>query len=128
MSSIASSLGDFTVEIQSFKDFSEYQLTFSGIKLLLFITDYEISKSRIENVPLLTIPSYLSDSEKKLYLTSVIPFDSTNLVCAIGGLIKFLQAMNINTLKSEQDTLFISGYKIFDMLFFHTHAVNVKTR
>ncbi|XP_078502157.1 mutS protein homolog 5 isoform X3 [Lissotriton helveticus] len=55
----------------------------------------EVSKQRILSGHFPFIPSHLSEAERILYLSSIIPFDSPNMVRALGGLLKFLDRRRV---------------------------------
>ncbi|XP_067402898.1 mutS protein homolog 5 [Emydura macquarii macquarii] len=55
----------------------------------------EVSKQRILSRQFPFIPSHMTATEKILYLSSIIPFESPLMVRALGGLLKFLDRRRI---------------------------------
>ncbi|XP_035177322.1 mutS protein homolog 5 [Oxyura jamaicensis] len=60
-------------------------------------TDFglEVSKQRILSRQFPFIPSHMTATEKILYLSSVIPFESPLVIRALGGLLKFLDRRRV---------------------------------
>ncbi|XP_075692441.1 mutS protein homolog 5 [Rhinoderma darwinii] len=54
-----------------------------------------ICKQRVLSGNFSLLPSNLTESEKILHLSSIIPFDCPLMVCALGGLLKFLDRRRI---------------------------------
>ncbi|KAM3912213.1 mutS protein homolog 5 [Leptodactylus fuscus] len=54
-----------------------------------------ICKQRVLSANFSSLPSNLTESEKILRLSSIIPFDCPLMVCALGGLLKFLERRRI---------------------------------
>ncbi|XP_005509440.2 mutS protein homolog 5 [Columba livia] len=55
----------------------------------------EVSKQRILSRQFPFIPSHMTATEKILYLSSVIPFESPLMIRALGGLLKFLDRRRV---------------------------------
>lgn len=55
----------------------------------------EVSKQRILSRQFPFIPSHMTATEKILYLSSIIPFESPLMVRALGGLLKFLDRRRV---------------------------------
>ncbi|GAB1600156.1 mutS protein homolog 5 [Argonauta hians] len=55
----------------------------------------EICKQRLMSLNVATIPKHFLDTEKALYLSSLIPFDNGCMVRAAGGLVKYLEKNRI---------------------------------
>lgn len=55
----------------------------------------EVSKQRILSRQFPFIPSHMTATEKVLYLSSVIPFESPLMIRALGGLLKFLDRRRV---------------------------------
>ncbi|XP_031748203.1 mutS protein homolog 5 isoform X1 [Xenopus tropicalis] len=55
----------------------------------------QICKRRILSWNFPTLPSNFTESEKILYLSSIIPFDCPKMICTLGGLLKFLERRRI---------------------------------
>ncbi|XP_064408089.1 mutS protein homolog 5 [Latimeria chalumnae] len=64
----------------------------------------EVSKQRILSAHLPFVPPHLTEAEKILYLSSVIPFDSPTMVRALGGLLKFLDRRRVGV-ELEESTI-----------------------
>ncbi|XP_069491252.1 mutS protein homolog 5 isoform X2 [Ambystoma mexicanum] len=68
------------------------------------------------------MPSHLTETERILYLSSVIPFDSPTMVRALGGLLKFLERRRIGVeLEDLTVGVPILAFKKFSL----THIVNM---
>lgn len=55
----------------------------------------DICKRRLLNLDLPSIPKHFTETEKTLYLSSLVPFDNVAMVRATGGLLKYLEKMRI---------------------------------
>ncbi|XP_051648512.1 mutS protein homolog 5 [Manacus candei] len=55
----------------------------------------EVSKQRILSRQFPFIPSHMTETEKILYLSSIIPFESPLMIRALGGLLKFLDRRRV---------------------------------
>uniref|UniRef100_A0A8D0GVM3 DNA mismatch repair protein MutS core domain-containing protein n=1 Tax=Sphenodon punctatus TaxID=8508 RepID=A0A8D0GVM3_SPHPU len=55
----------------------------------------EVSKQRILSRQFPFVPSHMTATEKILYLSSIIPFESPLMIRALGGLLKFLDRRRI---------------------------------
>lgn len=64
----------------------------------------EVSKQRILSRQFPFIPSHMTATEKILYLSSVIPFESTLMIRALGGLLKFLDRRRVGV-ELEESTI-----------------------
>ncbi|XP_057264568.1 mutS protein homolog 5 isoform X1 [Pezoporus wallicus] len=69
-------------------------------------TDFglEVSKQRILSRQFPFIPSHMTATEKILYLSSVIPFESPLMIRALGGLLKFLDRRRVGVELEESST------------------------
>uniref|UniRef100_A0A8C6IUH0 MutS protein homolog 5 n=1 Tax=Melopsittacus undulatus TaxID=13146 RepID=A0A8C6IUH0_MELUD len=69
-------------------------------------TDFglEVSKQRILSRQFPFIPSHMTTTEKILYLSSVIPFESPLMIRALGGLLKFLDRRRVGVELEESST------------------------
>ncbi|KAM9298472.1 mutS protein homolog 5 [Morus bassanus] len=69
-------------------------------------TDFglEVSKQRILSRRFPFIPSHMTTTEKILYLSSVIPFESPLMIRALGGLLKFLDRRRVGV-ELEESTI-----------------------
>ncbi|XP_018416134.1 PREDICTED: mutS protein homolog 5 [Nanorana parkeri] len=86
-------------------NFSEFLQTLNGeangrLKVEIFLfprMDFAlpICKQRILTSNFSLLPSNLSESEKILHLSSIIPFDCPLMICALGGLLKFIDRHRI---------------------------------
>ncbi|XP_069491251.1 mutS protein homolog 5 isoform X1 [Ambystoma mexicanum] len=82
----------------------------------------EVSKQRILSGHFPFMPSHLTETERILYLSSVIPFDSPTMVRALGGLLKFLERRRIGVeLEDLTVGVPILAFKKFSL----THIVNM---
>ncbi|XP_077862967.1 mutS protein homolog 5-like [Saccoglossus kowalevskii] len=76
----------------------------------------EVSKRRILNVSLPCIPEDYTESERTIYLTSLVPFEHVNMVRATGGLLKYLDKRRIGVELEESDIRVpILGLKTFSL-------------
>ncbi|XP_061234254.1 mutS protein homolog 5 [Neopsephotus bourkii] len=64
----------------------------------------EVSKQRILSRQFPFIPSHMTATEKILYLSSVIPFESPLMIRALGGLLKFLDRRRVGVELEESST------------------------
>uniref|UniRef100_A0A8B9FBI3 MutS protein homolog 5 n=1 Tax=Amazona collaria TaxID=241587 RepID=A0A8B9FBI3_9PSIT len=64
----------------------------------------EVSKQRILSRQFPFIPSHMTATEKILYLSSVIPFESSLMIRALGGLLKFLDRRRVGVELEESST------------------------
>ncbi|XP_074844862.1 mutS protein homolog 5 [Carettochelys insculpta] len=64
----------------------------------------EVSKQRILSRQFPFIPPHMTATEKILYLSSIIPFDSPLMVRALGGLLKFLDRRRIGVELEDNTT------------------------
>ncbi|XP_062495549.1 mutS protein homolog 5 isoform X2 [Pezoporus occidentalis] len=69
-------------------------------------TDFglEVSKQRILSRQFPFIPSHMTATEKILYLSSVIPFESPLMIRALGGLLKLLDRRRVGVELEESST------------------------
>lgn len=69
-------------------------------------TDFglDVSKQRILSRQFPFIPSHMTATEKILYLSSVIPFESPLMIRALGGLLKFLDRRRVGV-ELEESTI-----------------------
>ncbi|XP_004695159.1 PREDICTED: mutS protein homolog 5 [Condylura cristata] len=82
----------------------------------------EISKQRLLSGNYSFIPDSMTDAEKILFLSSIIPFDCLLTVRALGGLLKFLGRRRIGVeLEDYNVSVPILGFKKFTL----THLVNI---
>ncbi|XP_025941490.1 mutS protein homolog 5 [Apteryx rowi] len=66
--------------------------------------DLEVSKQRILSRQFPFIPSHMTTTEKILYLSSIIPFESPLMIRALGGLLKFLDRRRVGV-ELEESTV-----------------------
>ncbi|KFQ75666.1 MutS protein 5, partial [Phaethon lepturus] len=64
----------------------------------------EVSKQRILSRQFPFIPSHMTATEKILYLSSIIPFESPLMIRALGGLLKFLDRRRVGV-ELEESTI-----------------------
>uniref|UniRef100_A0A672UPT1 MutS protein homolog 5 n=1 Tax=Strigops habroptila TaxID=2489341 RepID=A0A672UPT1_STRHB len=64
----------------------------------------EVGKQRILSRQFPFIPSHMTATEKILYLSSVIPFESPLMIRALGGLLKFLDRRRVGVELEESTT------------------------
>ncbi|XP_069707076.1 mutS protein homolog 5 [Phaenicophaeus curvirostris] len=64
----------------------------------------EVSKQRILSRQFPFIPSHMTATEKILYLSSIIPFESPLMIRALGGLLKFLDRRRIGVELEDSTT------------------------
>ncbi|XP_062428524.1 mutS protein homolog 5 [Rhea pennata] len=64
----------------------------------------EVSKQRILSRQFPFIPSHMTATEKILYLSSIIPFESPLMIRALGGLLKFLDRRRVGV-ELEESTV-----------------------
>ncbi|XP_065768024.1 mutS protein homolog 5 isoform X1 [Muntiacus reevesi] len=82
----------------------------------------EISKQRLLSGNYSFIPDSMTTTEKILFLSSIIPFDSLLMVRALGGLLKFLGRRRIGVeLEDYNVSVPILGFKKFVL----THLVSI---
>ncbi|XP_053143021.1 mutS protein homolog 5 [Hemicordylus capensis] len=74
----------------------------------------EVSKQRILSRQFSFVPSHMTATEKILYLSSIIPFESSLMVRALGGLLKFLDRRRVGIeLEDNQVGVPILAFKKF---------------
>ncbi|KFV20075.1 MutS protein 5, partial [Tauraco erythrolophus] len=66
----------------------------------------EVSKQRILSRQFPFIPSHMTATEKILYLSSIIPFESPLMIRALGGLLKFLDRRRVGV-ELEESTIVV---------------------
>ncbi|XP_060085682.1 mutS protein homolog 5-like [Ylistrum balloti] len=71
----------------------------------------DICKRRLLNLDLPSIPKHFTETEKTLYLSSLVPFDNVSMVRATGGLLKYLEKMRIGV--ELEDT--VVGVPVLDL-------------
>ncbi|XP_008938084.1 PREDICTED: mutS protein homolog 5 [Merops nubicus] len=64
----------------------------------------EVSKQRLLSRQFPFIPSHMTTTEKILYLSSIIPFESPLMIQALGGLLKFLDRRRVGV-ELEESTI-----------------------
>uniref|UniRef100_A0A8C3TQI2 MutS protein homolog 5 n=1 Tax=Catharus ustulatus TaxID=91951 RepID=A0A8C3TQI2_CATUS len=82
-------------------------------------TDFglEVSKQRILSRQFPFIPSHMTATEKILYLSSIIPFESPLMIRALGGLLKFLDRRRVGVeLEDSSIAVPILAFKKFVLL------------
>ncbi|KAG8506051.1 MutS protein-5 [Galemys pyrenaicus] len=81
---------------------------------IVFLPSLEISKQRLLSGNYSFIPDSMTNTEKILFLSSIIPFDCLLTVRALGGLLKFLGRRRIGVELEDSDvSVPILGFKKF---------------
>ncbi|ESO92536.1 hypothetical protein LOTGIDRAFT_233005 [Lottia gigantea] len=76
----------------------------------------EICKRRILSIDLPAMPKHYTDTERILYMSSLISFDNVSMVKATGGLLKFLEKKRIGVeLESHDVRVPVLGFKNFSL-------------
>ncbi|XP_041360061.1 mutS protein homolog 5-like [Gigantopelta aegis] len=76
----------------------------------------EISKRRILSLSFPSIPDHYNDSERTLYMSSLVPFECSAMVRAAGGLIKYLEKMRVGIeLEDSETRVPVLGLQIFSL-------------
>ncbi|KAK6178854.1 hypothetical protein SNE40_011344 [Patella caerulea] len=76
----------------------------------------EICKRRILSLDLPAMPKHYTDTERVLYMSSLISFDNVAMVKAIGGVIKFLEKKRIGVeLEDHNVRVPVLGFKVFSL-------------
>ena len=55
----------------------------------------DVCKRRLVSLRLPGIPDHFTDSDRTLYMSSLVPFENVHMVRAVGGLIKFLEKKRV---------------------------------
>ncbi|XP_058864772.1 mutS protein homolog 5-like [Acipenser ruthenus] len=55
----------------------------------------EISKQRVLSAHLPFVPAGLTEAERITYLSSLLPFDCLQMMCAVGGLLRFMERRRV---------------------------------
>ncbi|MGH0163316.1 UNVERIFIED_CONTAM: hypothetical protein FKN15_004724 [Acipenser sinensis] len=55
----------------------------------------EISKQRVLSAHLPFVPASLTEAERITYLSSLLPFDCLQMMCAVGGLLRFMERRRV---------------------------------
>lgn len=63
----------------------------------------DICKRRILNLDLPSLPKHYTESERTLYISSLVPFDNQCMIRATGGLLKYLEKMRVGIELEDTD-------------------------
>ncbi|CAL1542302.1 unnamed protein product [Lymnaea stagnalis] len=75
---------------------------------------YDVGKRRILALTLPGMPKHFTEEEKKIYFSSLISLDRTNLIRAVGGLLKYLQKSRVGVELEDTDTQVpVFGFHIY---------------
>lgn len=81
----------------------------------------DLCKRRILSMSLPGIPDHFTESERSLFLSSLVPFDSLNMVRALGGLLKLLEKRRVGVELEDADVrvpiLSLHLFSLKDMIF-----------
>ncbi|XP_070564390.1 mutS protein homolog 5-like isoform X2 [Ptychodera flava] len=76
----------------------------------------EVSKRRILNLNLASIPQHYTEDQRLIYMSSLVPFELVNMVRAVGGLLKYLDKNRIGVqLEDSNIKVPIIDLKVFSL-------------